>query len=881
MIKRIFAAIMAAILLLPAGVSASKTETEISTDLEFAKALGIMSDECVADEPVTRIELAKSFCNILYDNIDVAGTTVFEDVSEEDAVYAESMKNLGIMVGVSEKSFNPGGKVTYAQLLKAFVAFLGYDVEAQKLGGYPVGYLAVATQLRLIKNPPESYNYYVTNAKVASLFKLASNVSIMEIVKFGSEEYKYIINPDETYLTYYMGINYKKGIVNANFSTNLINGNSVKVNDVYVGNEVFSVNDSMREITTLVGHSVYIFYEETSSGKNILYFEKANNNVLKIDARDVHTFKGFTLVYSAGRSERKEVLRRDIAVVYNSTLATSYDDNTFNPFDNLKCDGNITLVDNTGDGVYDVCFIEAYETYVVDKLINGIIYPKYREGAVIDVSFYIDGEDILFRNVYGEPVSIESIEEDDILSVYYDKSGKPTQIIVTVDTYMGILKEISKSGDRYELKIDDTVFDTSASFAKSTQIKKMKIGDKVVAYFNKNALISDIKFQSQWKKLGLVTDAKKSDGLSEKYSLRIFDSDSVFRIYDLTKKVSVNYGLREDSVPASEIIEMLGYEGGRIRRQPVYYKVNDAGEIIHIEICDESSGPIDGFYRYTLWDDSENTPTFRTAPRSFQGQLLFSTDAVIFNIPPEDERDSDKKYSTRTSYTIYSGQYFPTKDLKMYGNKKDSRMAYVGIIISGGFTNDTITEFTAVCAVNDVRTCVDADGEEYIKITGFEANKEYNYLCGEDIYKEEFGNTKLEKGDVIRVSANDDGVVKMIQHVFDESERDMPRFTQNPTAKGYTQDIRYSYGNVIYGDSDMFTLEMYNKADGKTTIEYYTKQMKTVYYYKYEKINDKYSVLRKAGKEEILDAATFGADAASKLFIHTYYGDIKTVVIYD
>lgn len=103
--------------------------------------------------PITRAEFSKIVVTagdlfLLIDN-DISFQDTKNHWAEE---YICLAKYFGIVNGISAEKFAPNANVTYEQALKMIVCLLGYENEAAKQGGYPTGYIKVASSLGVLKN---------------------------------------------------------------------------------------------------------------------------------------------------------------------------------------------------------------------------------------------------------------------------------------------------------------------------------------------------------------------------------------------------------------------------------------------------------------------------------------------------------------------------------------------------------------------------------------------------------------------------------------------------------------------------------------------------------------------------------------------------------
>lgn len=117
-------------------------ETTDYTDLKFAKAFAIVSDEETdVDSALTRIQLAEMFYRAIFGDLNYAAGAAdvsFNDVPDEKKHIAGAMSDLGIMNGYSTAIFGSDDGVTYNQLMKAFVSISGLRCGCTEQGRVPV-----------------------------------------------------------------------------------------------------------------------------------------------------------------------------------------------------------------------------------------------------------------------------------------------------------------------------------------------------------------------------------------------------------------------------------------------------------------------------------------------------------------------------------------------------------------------------------------------------------------------------------------------------------------------------------------------------------------------------------------------------------------------
>ena len=103
------------------------------------------------DAAITRAEVSAIVCRLMGegDAASYISRQLYQDVDSTNwaAGYIAKATELGVFNGDGTGNFRPTDNVTYEQVIKILVCACGYESEAQALGGWPNGYIAVAKDL--------------------------------------------------------------------------------------------------------------------------------------------------------------------------------------------------------------------------------------------------------------------------------------------------------------------------------------------------------------------------------------------------------------------------------------------------------------------------------------------------------------------------------------------------------------------------------------------------------------------------------------------------------------------------------------------------------------------------------------------------------------
>lgn len=155
------------------------------------------------EDDVTRAEMAQFIINANHmKGIEYAVSAdeeLFTDVSKDHWAYNTIYlaKSLKVINGHGDGTFEPEGKVTYEQAIKMIVSLLGYAPKADTMGGYPQGYIAVATQIGLTQHIEFEQTANAIRKDIAIMLDTALDIPVMEQIGYGSEpEYKIMDGKD-------------------------------------------------------------------------------------------------------------------------------------------------------------------------------------------------------------------------------------------------------------------------------------------------------------------------------------------------------------------------------------------------------------------------------------------------------------------------------------------------------------------------------------------------------------------------------------------------------------------------------------------------------------------------------------------------------------
>lgn len=494
--KRVLGLLCVLSVLLSVFANTSYAYTNVSDRaLLDLRAFGIMegdeSGELNLDNNVTRAEFSKMTVAALNASDMIGLNCEFTDVEEDDWFYnsVALLNNMGLINGYEDGSFRPNANVTYNEAVKIIVCALGYYNVAESSGGYPNGYLTVATSLGLTKNvSPDSET--LLRRDVAMLFYNALDINRMS-QEFGSGEYQ-TIEGDTLRNLHLRGTGEEmrsgRGIITATVETWLNQPNSAVDNDeVEIDGEIYKVGDT--NAIALLGQEVDYYAESTDEGYVLTAVTPTNkNSTLIIDYEEFEGISGGRIRYREdGDRERSYALSDSIRVVSNLVPLNDV------VLDEITLDyGSIRLIDNTGDSQAYVMFIEEINSLPVDRVRGSRIYfaDGYRLHDMEYIELDAENDDVKFSltNADGTAINVEDIGEKNIISVIISDDASRIRCTVSDTAVTGTISSISVSDDtvviddqEYKLANSELLDDDSVSAGQSVTAYLDYLGN--VAWF--------------------------------------------------------------------------------------------------------------------------------------------------------------------------------------------------------------------------------------------------------------------------------------------------------------------------------------------------------------------------------------------------------------
>lgn len=842
------------------ALSPDIADTKYAEAAELLGALGIMVGDAESgafrpDDAILRSEMAKvAVYSIGLEDIVKSsnGTTKFPDVpSDHWATGAINVADQqGLVIGDSEGTFRPDDNVTFEEAVTIIVRALGYDPAAQDKGGYPSGYMSIASQKQLLKGIDAVSAQPAKRGDIAQLVFNAMTVNMMEQVGYGSTvSYQEV---DKTLLYDRLNVEKAYGQITATDETSLTGGSAAGDGKVQINDELYLKGDT--NANQLLGYNVlyYARIDKTYDQKTLILVtpQSNKNNSLVLNSTDIVDVTGTdaanrTVEYWANRTTDRRTktasIKSDATYIYNGKYKTGITNADLKP-----TSGNLVLLDANMDNIYEIVFVNHFTNLVVDTVsdVTGRVTDKYLNGSIVFDSNNPDVKYSIIKN--GAEISIKDLREWNVISYTISDDQHLIKAYVSDASVTGTVNEISEEG--YRIGESDIMYEKAASYPNEIKLLDkgtfyLDIEDKIAAVNTKATNESAITTNYAY----LVDAAVKTD-FDKTAQFKLFTKEGTTVVLDGASKMSINDKYAQ--APSDVVSELTS--GGGVTPQLIIYETNSSGNITGIETAKDGTAT-------GAPNPAEFTKNIQRSDMVYKresgklGNVGVGDDTIIFDIPAS-AGDNTDKYTIRNKSTLSNDSSY---DAIVY-DLQDNYMANVIIITSStGITNAE----SPITVVDYLAETQNAEMEYTDKLYGFSEGKEIELMAADKSVFKKSDGTALKAGDIIQYKTDAKGNVDGITLLFDSNNKTSEFMT------AVTKDLTTVYGRAVKKFSGSVNVQVgdqtYNFATGDAI----------VYLYDSARKKNPISVVSAA------DIELYEKDNEARLFVKIYQDQVQEMVI--
>lgn len=799
--------------------------------------------------------------------------------------------------------------ITFEEAVKRIVDLIGYGLDAQQRGGYPSGYLAVASEKHILKNIPTGQP--LSRGMFAQMVYNAIDVDIMQQQVYGDKA-QYASEDGKTLLTENLKITKGTGIVTANSRSDLSGHYSLGKNELEIGGEIYKCTQTTAQDYLGCEVEFYSKVDDVSNENTILYAEKTDDNqILSIPANNIVDYNSLKYTYFKDKDKdtaNSEVsLPNSVDIIYNGKAITKADFQLIN----FKPDaGKVVLIDNNGDGQYEVLSIESYENYVVDSvdISDNYIYPKYGKD-ILQLDVDDNSKRVTISDRDGNPVLLSDIYEWDVLSVTDSIDHNVKNVIVTKEVAEGNVDEVGEEDGFAVYMVQDKALKLAAGYPISI-LDDVKVGDAFKFYLDVEGRVAGYQFDNNSDlKIAYLMAAGTTQGLDRRVQIKVFDVEQqaavVLNCSDKTTVNDVqNNVVNEVQKNTDQLMTVLCDNNGKVRNSLIRYRINEDNNVVELQLPYDNNNSInDGPNCLQLMYKS---PVKNPSTGARDG-CWYSIDGKVFHIPilksdlsaisnwvdgfsvnsqttflfvPSDRNDAEG-YQLKKITDYAEGQVIV--DAYRTSNDADSAEIVVQYAGDGSETSgssdandiDGITKDTLVYLIDKITTVIDKDGNTVNKIYAYSKNgKKEMYVKNAKLVSD----LGVKEGDMVRFATDGSDRIKGIQLLLSDAQRHA-QTGFIPSGMNSLSEFRYLFGDV-YKKSNASIFLTTNDPTNSATLNLLTFQLRSflkVYVYDVEK-----KTVKDAKISDVYDyLSNANVRSHSRVFIHTKSGAPQLMVIYN
>ncbi|MCK9479383.1 MAG: S-layer homology domain-containing protein [Firmicutes bacterium] len=878
---------------------------ELSPEHQALKALGLWKDEYSTEGAVTRAEYAHVITDLFLDEAFVQGNTrksYYNDVALGSAhlKYINAATDAGYMKGVSEKTFTPDRAITLEQAFITLMRALGYGDISDNTGGYAFGYYNQSVSRDILRGIQDYVNMPLSSSLLSKLIFNSMFVPVMDVVGTGNG-IKYSNDTKRTMLSM-RDVYHDTGIVTGNDITMLAGSSKLNKGCVMIGNTVYQEGSS--GAGKFLGHFVEVFVHKNQNDNTgrILHAYNAEkwNEVEVITSDDLVSFdflsREYTYLDASGKNQITS-FTVDADIIFNGK-ASAIDSEDF-----LPNSGNITLIDNSKNGRYNVVIIQSYKQCFVNRVDvdNGVIYDADESFLNIELSAGQPDYRHFIYDINGQTHNLAGIHSNDVVSVAVSSDGKYHEVILHRENKKGTLEMLNK--DEGELVIDGESY-FLAHRAKNLK-SKLKPGDFISVYLDFTGKVAGIKTEASTSNLfGYLIAMNSKPGLNSNIEFKIFNQNGEFVIKQAVRNIEIDgvtyktneYAKVENAVKTNSNVNQL-----------IHYSLRSDGTLLMVDTAKNTPAEAgrDSLYEnpYVKADyypqgglsrGETGSMSYIQDTSSFSYRVFLDDNTTLFYIPFSDLSE-ESAYKVGHVSSLSDGY---ESIIEAYSLGADYRLSDV-IVMEAVFAPSSYGPESNLGVVVRITDTVDNDGNIFknlhtITASGDEIvilknpsssnptlvieNKVYaqTYASGGAVSR----NVVVKPGDTVRYLTDPSNTAYSIQMILDSDTREFYNPTANSAMRtrtritgGYIDE--YSKGLLSVKNGNLYS----QLHQGVSLYEHYKDNACPVIIVDFYN-HGKKQFVRSGKASEIKDYKSFG-DGASWIIFHTDTGSPKVLIVYN
>ncbi|MBE7031479.1 MAG: S-layer homology domain-containing protein [Ruminococcaceae bacterium] len=735
----------------------------------------------------------------------------------------------GMVIGDDVGTFRPDDPVLFQEAVTIMVRALGYEPMAAQRGGYPSGYMVVASENQMLKGISATAATPATRGDIAQLVFNSLTVNLMEQTGFGSNVTYEVV--DKTLLYDRLNVEKAYGQITGTPETTLTGGSTTAEDRIMINTETFIEGDTMA--SELLGYNVvyYARINATTDEKTLIAVipQESKNNELTVPAENIVSVTGDegtnrTLTYwrdNESSTTRTATIVANPVYIYNGKFAQTLTLEQLKP-----ASGNLILLDTDTNNVYDIVFVNHFTNLVVETVSSatGRVTDKYNNGSLLLDPENTTTKFVLIRD--GVEIQPSDLVEWNVISYTISADKELIKGYVSTESVTGTVTRTTAEGFR----IDDSgrTFRKASNYPYEIGLRDrgrfyLDIEGKVAAV-DTTAITTGVAIRGSY---GYLVGAAVTGTLDQTLQFKIFTAQGNTEVINGATKIRVNdtYGLT-----ANEVLTALGKDGN-VTPQLITYETNSAGNLTGLDIAVDktATGEVN---REVFTKNIAAAEQIYKSASGMLGTVRVTADTIIFDIPEEAGTDTTR-YAVRNN-TMFSNN--TPYDIIVYDLREDFT---AGAIVVTSTTGVTEAE-SPIVLVDEVAEGQNEDFDAVDIVYGLENGSRVELMSTDKNVFVKTGGKSIAQGDIFQYSTNAKGEVDNITVLFDASAK------TTEFANTISTDLATVYGRVTKKFADSVNVSI------NGTVRNFSTTGVTVYEYNSGRNNNNIQVVT-AGDIEVFE----------------------------
>ena len=819
---------------------------------------------------IKRSEMVALVCRAMGEEAvaESSGGSTFDDVAANHWAtgYIAWGVSSNIVNGVGDNKFDPDAPVKFQDAVVMVLRALGYERIAQRSenGGYPTGYLKVASQRGVLAGTSFDGATAATREVVAQVIYNGLTTPLVDVSYYAPnpKDDEYVVYDGKngtdlrTLLTYTNEIYKVKAVVENTAKTAESLRKDVdnpKVELDITGTYDYAWKDILDNQFSSKNKTIKPYVGETEVGDYLGYTVEAyiveNDNeewellAVVVDSKSTDsetvsanfeaydevngTFEYYVDINDSKTTKIDTKTGDDLSVYYNGSLITMDEiESYFGSLESLLVDAanSITFMGPKNDD-YDKIFVTDYAYRQVDTVRPDDLFVKFTAGG-LSLDADERGNDSFLYNLYdadGNVITLDDVQEDDIFNIVAPMySGKTEQfddvpymdIYVTRETVTGTVDEEIEADYRYTISGKEYKTDSNAS---------IKVGDEGIFYITIDGLVYDSDAASVVSKNYSFIAAYGNDtsfGVNT-HQLKLFTGDGSLETYTVAATLKVYF---EEEYVTSDNKKAWRYSYKTYKRndktQDAFF--DDVAELVDDEATPEAAKAKLGGRIVTFKTNSSNEITELRFAGTHVSDFSVNEKAAKYNDDTQvfgsyDLNDGSKLFVAPVTKIADGAYNVDEEDLEIasFSSLDEDKLGgyqafiymfnkddYLGAALVGEEIDGTLKK-SHLAVVKTRSTGLDADGSDVDKYTFVQSGETLTKGVDYDKMNEV---DKMDTGDVFRYTKNGDDEITKTNVIYVAKSRDFDA-GDYAYADYDLNDIAVVYGKVTEIKSGRITIE--------------------------------------------------------------------------